>query len=186
MTLLAQGTPMLLMGDEVRRTQHGNNNAYCHDNETSWFDWRLLERHGDVRRFVERLVSHRLHLVNQLRWHDYQTLPDFLREARFQIHGVKLNQPDWSYESHSLAINARGPAGGMFHIMINAYREALAFELPPTEVVAGWRQWIDTSLESPDDICEMEEAPPIAGATYLVQSHSIVCLLAQLRATHHG
>jgi glycogen operon protein len=139
-----------------------------------------------VRRFVERLVSHRLHLVNQLRWHDYQTLPDFLREARFQIHGVKLNQPDWSYESHSLAINARGPAGGMFHIMINAYREALAFELPPTEVVAGWRQWIDTSLESPDDICEMEEAPPIAGATYLVQSHSIVCLLAQLRATHHG
>ena len=96
LTLLAQGTPMLLMGDEVRRTQRGNNNAYCHDDETSWFDWTLLERHGDVRRFVERLVSHRLHLVSQLRWHDYQTLADFLREARIQIHGVKLDQPDWS------------------------------------------------------------------------------------------
>jgi isoamylase len=178
MTLLAQGTPMLLMGDEARRTQHGNNNAYCHDDETSWFDWTLLERHGDLCRFVERLVSHRLHLVSQSRWPEYQTLPDFLREARFQIHGVKLNQPDWSHESHSLAINARGPAGGMFHIMINAYLEALAFELPPTEEGAGWRRWIDTSLPSPNDISEMEEAPSIAGATYLVQSHSIACLLA--------
>jgi glycogen operon protein len=163
------------MGDEVRRTQHGNNNGYCHDDETCWFDWTLLKRHGDVRRFVERLVSHRLHLVSRLRWHEYQTLNDFLREARIQIHGVKLDQPDWGDESHSLAFTARGPAGGMFHIMINAYREALAFELPPSE--EGWRRWIDTSCASPDDICELDEAPPIAGAKYLVQSHSIVCLL---------
>ena len=185
LTLLAQGTPMLLMGDEVRRTQRGNNNAYCQDDETSWFDWTLLERHGDVRRFVEQLVSHRLHLVSQLRWHDYETLADFLRQARFQIHGVKLDQPDWSYESHSLAFTARGPEGGMFHIMINAYREPLAFELPQSEEGADWRLWIDTSVASPNDICEMEEAPAIAGPTYLVQSHSIVCLLAQLRATHN-
>jgi glycogen operon protein len=176
---------MFLMGDEVRRTQRGNNNAYCHDDETSWFDWTLLERHGDVRRFVERLVSHRLHLVSQLRWHDYLTLADFLRQARFQIHGVKLDQPDWSCESHSLAFTARGPAGGMFHIMINAYWEPLAFELPQSEEGADWRRWIDTSVASPNDISEMEEAPAIAGPTYLVQSHSIVCLFAQLRATHN-
>jgi pullulanase/glycogen debranching enzyme len=55
LTLLALGTPMLLMGDEVRRTQRGNNNAYCHDDETSWFDWTLLARHSDVHRFVKRL-----------------------------------------------------------------------------------------------------------------------------------
>ena len=125
------------------------------------------ERHGDVRRFVERLVSHRLHLANQLGWHDYQTLANFLREARIQIHGVKLYQPDLSVESHSLAFTAKGPAGGMFHIMINAYLEALAFELPPSEEGAGWQRWIDTSSASPDDICELEKAPPIAGSTYL-------------------
>jgi len=181
LTLLAQGTPMLLMGDEVRRTQRGNNNAYCHDDETSWFDWTLLERHGEVCRFVERLVSHRLHLVGQLGWHDHQTLADFLREARIHVHGIKLDQPDWGYESHSLAFTARGPVGGMFHIMINAYREALAFELPPSVEGAGWRRWIDTSFASPDDICEMEEAPPIAGPTYLVPPHSIVCLFDSLR-----
>lgn len=64
--------------------------------------------------------------------------------------------------------------------MINAYLEALAFELPPSEEDGGWRRWIDTSSASPDDICEFEEAPRIAGPTYLLQSHSIVCLFAQL------
>jgi glycogen operon protein len=182
LTLLAMGTPMLLMGDEARRTQGGNNNAYCHDDETSWFDWTLLERHGDVRRFVERLVAHRLRLVTQLCWHDHQTLADFLREADIQIHGVNLDQPDWGHESHSLAFTARGPEGGMFHIMINAYWEALAFELPTLAEGAGWRRWIDTSLASPDDICEGAEATPVAGPTYLVQPHSIACLFAQAPA----
>ena len=178
LTLLARGTPMLLMGDEVRRTQRGNNNAYCHDDETSWFDWTRLERHGDVRRFVERLVSDRLHLISQLGWHDNQTLADFLRDANIQIHGVKLDQPDWSNESHSLAFTARGPSGGMFHIMINAYTESLAFELPRNEEGATWRRWIDTSSVPPDDICELGDAPPIAGPTYLVPAHSIACLFA--------
>jgi len=58
-TLLAVGAPMLLMGDEVRRTQRGNNNAYCQDNEISWFDWTLLDKHPDVYRFVKRLLSFR-------------------------------------------------------------------------------------------------------------------------------
>src|SRR6187200_409466 len=59
LTMLAVGTPMLLMGDEVRRTQHGNNNAYCHDSEISWFDWTLLERHADVHRFAKELIAFR-------------------------------------------------------------------------------------------------------------------------------
>ena len=61
-TLLSLGTPMLLMGDEVRRTQRGNNNAYCQDNEISWFDWTLLERHRDLHRFVKTLVRQRVML----------------------------------------------------------------------------------------------------------------------------
>jgi isoamylase len=178
LALLAGGTPMLLMGDDVRRTQRGNNNAYCHDDETSWFDWTLLERHGDVHRFVERLAD-RLHLADQLRWHDCQTLVDFLREAHIQFHGVNLDQPDWSHQSHSFAFTAREPSGGMFHLMVNAYWEALAFELLSTEEGGGWRRWIDTALASPEDICEGAEAPPIAGRTYLVQPRSIACLLTQ-------
>ncbi len=59
LVLLAAGTPMLLMGDEVRRTQRGNNNAYCQDNEISWFDWTLLEQHADIHRFVRELAAFR-------------------------------------------------------------------------------------------------------------------------------
>ena len=54
-TLLSLGVPMILMGDEIRRTQGGNNNDYCQDNETNWFDWSLLEKHADVHRFVTLL-----------------------------------------------------------------------------------------------------------------------------------
>jgi len=179
--LLALGTPMLLMGDEVRRTQCGNNNAYCHDDETNWFDWSLLERHDDVHRFVKLLVSHRLHHLAQRGRRD-QTLADFLTEAQIQIHGTKLNQPDWTHDSHTLAWTARDPAGGMLHFMINGYWEPLAFEVPLTTEEARWRRWIDTSLASPDDICARNEAARIAGSTYLVQPRSIVCLVAQPHA----
>jgi isoamylase len=59
-TMLSLGLPMILMGDEVRRTQHGNNNAYCQDNETSWFDWTLISKHADVHRFAKLLIARRL------------------------------------------------------------------------------------------------------------------------------
>ena len=59
-TLLSLGVPMIVMGDEVRRTQHGNNNAYCQDNEISWFDWTLLSKHADLHRFVKLLMARRL------------------------------------------------------------------------------------------------------------------------------
>src|SRR5207344_2351120 len=58
--LLSLGVPMILMGDEARRTQRGNNNAYCQDNEISWFDWTLLSKHADLHRFVRLLISRRL------------------------------------------------------------------------------------------------------------------------------
>jgi len=181
LSLLALGTPMLLMGDEVRRTQRGNNNAYCQDDETNWFDWSLLEQHDDVHRFVKLLVSHRLHHLVQ-RGRREQTLADFLTEAHIQMHGTKLNQPDWSHDSHSLAFTARDPAGGMLHVMINGYWEPLAFEVPLTAEEGLWRRWIDTSRASPDDICAENEATLIAGSTYLVHPRSIVCLLGQSHA----
>jgi glycogen operon protein len=106
LTLLATGTPMLLMGDEVRRTQGGNNNAFCQNNETSWFDWTLVERHSDIRRFVKALIAFRMNRNLPIERLD-MTLNELLRRQPFQWHGVKLNAPDWSHESHTLAATVR-------------------------------------------------------------------------------
>jgi pullulanase/glycogen debranching enzyme len=98
--MLSVGVPMFSMGDEVRRTQRGNNNAYCQDNDTSWFDWNLLSKHADVLRFVKLLIQRRvMREVEHERWR--LSLSQFLREAKHAWHGLKLNQPDWSSSSHS-------------------------------------------------------------------------------------
>ena len=130
-TLLAAGAPMLLMGDEVRRTQGGNNNAYSQDNEISWFDWNLLAKHSDIYRFVKLLIRARLR--RDITAEDSGlTLHQLLKQARIQWHGVKLNEPDWSDESHSIALTAWSLRGKfVIHVMMNAYREPLEFELPP-------------------------------------------------------
>ena len=176
--LLSAGTPMLLMGDEVRRTQRGNNNAYCQDNELSWFDWTLLERHADVHRFVR--------LLNQLRLRrdvavegTRMTLQQLLDRADITWHGVALGCPDWSEKSHSLAFTLRSLHGRYsLHGMINAYWEPLAFELPPVpEGARGcWRRIIDTARASAEDIHPLTLAPPYADASYLVSPRSLVLL----------
>jgi len=177
-TLLALGVPMLLMGDEVRRTQQGNNNAYCQDNEISWFDWTFLEKHADVHRFVQHLIRFRLGL-SIYREERGLSLIRLLRESGLRWHGVTLDYPDWGYHSHSLAFSVLGQRG-RFHMMLNAYWEPLEFEVPrpPHGSSTGWQRVIDTALEAPDDICPWTEAPPIEGTTYHVQPRSIVLLLA--------
>jgi glycogen operon protein len=177
--LLSVGTPMLTMGDEVRRTQRGNNNAYCQDNEISWFDWTLLERHRDVHRFVKSLIGFRMRrdlVVDRVR----PSLNQLLRHARLEWHGVRLGQPDWSDASHSLAFTTTS-LGGRFrlHGMLNAYWEPLRFEVPPSGEPHGgpWRRWIDTALASPADVSEWEEAPAIADSSYLVQPRSVAMLV---------
>jgi len=97
--MLAAGTPMLLMGDEVRRTQQGNNNVYCQDNDIGWFDWRLLERHADLHRFVKTLNSFRRR--RDVLEAGTLTLNELLNLAHIEWHGVTLNQPDWSEHSRS-------------------------------------------------------------------------------------
>ena len=103
--MLSVGVPMFVMGDEVRRTQCGNNNAYCLDNGTSWMDWNLLSKHADVLRFVKLLIDRR-----SMREVEHErrrvSLSQFLREAKHAWHGIKLNRPDWAPYSHSLAISA--------------------------------------------------------------------------------
>jgi isoamylase len=180
-TLLAQGVPMVLMGDEVRRTQRGNNNAYCHDDETSWFDWGLFEKHADVYRFLKLLIARRLMRDTEAE-RERKNLEQFLFEAKKMWHGVKLGQPDWSPSSHSLAFSAEIPKENlMFYIAFNSYWEDLEFELPLMEQAVNnlWRRWIDTNLDSPKDIVEWSAAGPIPGPTYLLASRSVVVLFAR-------
>lgn len=175
--LLALGVPMLSMGDEVRRTQFGNNNAYCQDNEVSWFDWTAPERHGDILRFVQKLNRLRLHLDAVIEGPHHLNLWQLLHSTRVQWHGVKLNQPDTSYTSHSLALTAWG-RWAVFHMIFNAYWEPLSFEVPalPSVQHSDWRRIIDTALDSPLDFCEFPEAPTLSGQLYRAEARSVVVL----------
>jgi glycogen operon protein len=178
-TLFSLGMPMILMGDEVRRTQRGNNNAYCHDNEPSWFDWTLVRKHADLHRFVKLLIARRV-LRDAKHEHRRVSLDRLIREADKAWHGVKLYQPDWSDHSHTLALTARvRELGLMFHLILNAYWEPLEFELPSLEGVGRWSQWIDTALDSPEDIVPWEDLAPVPGFTYLAESRSVVVLISR-------
>ena len=179
-TILALGVPMITMGDEIRRTQRGNNNAYCQDNEISWMDWNLIEKHLDVQRFVKLLNQRRL-LRDVGPERERKTLHELIHSALRSWHGVRLNQPDWSDHSHSVALSVEVESEGIcFYWVLNAYWESLTFELPDIDFVSHgpWRRWIDTSLETPDDIVDWQCALPVHGNLYHVGPRSTVVLIA--------
>lgn len=181
-TLLSVGAPMILMGDELRRTQHGNNNAYCQDNETSWMDWSLLPKHKDVFRFVKELIHHRI--IRDASQEEYaMSLRALLDQRLITWHGVKLNEPDWAENSHSIAFTVQSLSGSMaMHYIINAYSEPLTFELPRLTLNSDhkWRRWIDTNLPSPQDICKWDEAPEVSDFVYSINAYSLAILIMRI------
>jgi glycogen operon protein len=181
-TMLSLGLPMILMGDEMRRTQSGNNNAWCHDNEITWLDWRLLERHADVHRFVRLLHQHRLMRTDDPNASRLSLNELLQRGCRFW-HGVRLGEADWGRHSHSLAMSMNCLEDDLsFYIILNAFREPLEFELPQAgDENQKWRRWIDTSLDSPDDIIEWPSAPGLSASSYKAAARSIVVLFARHR-----
>jgi len=181
-TLLSLGLPMFVMGDEVRRTQHGNNNAYCQDNETSWFDWSLLTRYPDVHRFVKLLATRRLLRGSDPR-RQQLTLAQLISGGLKGWHGIKLREPDWDQHSHSIALDVELPSERLLvHCIFTSYWEPLEFELPAVDNgdKHPWRRWIDTSLDSPQDIVAWQTAPPVPGRTYRAGPRSVVVLWASL------
>jgi glycogen operon protein len=176
--LTAVGSPLIQMGDEVRRTQLGNNNTYCQDNELSWFDWTLLDRHVDIHRFVKRLIADRIHYGRGRTVDDL--LDELLLKVKIEFHGVTLGPPDESNTSHALAMSRTSHSGkDVFYVMINAYWEPVDFVLPaPPAAAQGWRLWIDTNQPSPYDIYSRDDAPPVAKDLYRVGPRSIVALVA--------
>ncbi len=179
--MLSHGVPMFRSGDEVGRSQRGNNNAYCQDNEQNWFDWTLTETNAGLLRFFRLLIGFRAeHPI--LRRETFASSEEDSLQPCVEWHGVALHQPDWSQDSRSLAAHLHGrPNGSQEHIYVisNAHWDAHEFELP---VVSGWR-WVrvvDTSLESPDDIAEpgREEALPNP-RRYAVGPRCTVVLMGQ-------
>ena len=128
--LLSHGTPMLLMGDEMMRTQNGNNNVYCQDNPLSWMNWDLMEKNIEMVDFVSHLIKY----TQKHRTFSHSTY--YENKANREIpyvdfHGIKLNQPDWGHFSKSLAYEIIAPVyDEHFYIIMNMYHENLEFELP--------------------------------------------------------
>jgi len=172
--LTSQGQPMFLMGDEVRHTQQGNNNAYCQDNEISWFDWNQADTHTDLLEFVRGLLNFRQNSVlyrDQRYW--------FERGGTdIHWHGVHLGQPDFGENSHSLAFElTHSEVQEHLYVLLNAYWEPLEFELPHLQENRSWARMIDTAKPSPEDFAEPVEMLPENTITYLAQSRSVVVLL---------
>jgi isoamylase len=177
--LLSQGVPMLLGGDEVLRTQQGNNNAYCQDNELSWFDWTLPEKNRDMLRFVREMIAFRKRHPCLKRRH-------FLRGVELEggrlpdvtWHGLILNKPLWHDPNARVLAYTLGAVAAEeadLHVVLNMTEDLLLFPLPE---MAGrrWHLAVDTSQPSPDDIHEEGSGPLIATGTYPAGARSVVVL----------
>lgn len=176
--LLAQGTPMILMGDEVARSQLGNNNGYCQNNHLSWFDWNALEINQNLWCFVRNLIN-LVQSLNIFQQEKILSLHPQLKDPYLVWHGTQLEQPDFSDYSHSIAFTLRDPqAGEHLHIMFNAYWQPLKFELPSLDQ-QQWYRLVDTFLDSPRDFSPLETASLVKDNHYSVRDRSCVVLMAK-------
>ncbi|WP_299485668.1 glycogen debranching protein GlgX [Acaryochloris sp. IP29b_bin.137] len=179
---VSQGTPMLLMGDEVLRSQLGNNNAYCQNTPISWFNWEKPSTQQDFFGFVQQLIA----LIQSLEIfrHDERlnvTASDSnILEPSITWHGTQLGQPDWRHDSHSLAFTLRyRQYGELLHVILNAFWEPLTFELPPLKNGQYWQRIVDTALAAPEDFCPIDHAPAVAQLFYPVNARSSIILIAE-------
>ncbi len=179
--LLAPGVPMLLMGDEVRRSQGGNNNTWCQNNPLGWMHWQPDQEDLALRRFLQRLLALRRRLAPLLN----PELPIAEGPPRRggegmapwrEWHGVEWRQPDWASWSHSLAWSLQDQErGSLLWCGLNAYYQPMRFAVPPCG--SGWRRVIDTALGPDHDL--PEDPPLFAESSALLQSRSLLLLLAE-------
>jgi glycogen operon protein len=178
--LLSRGVPMLLAGDEMGRSQNGNNNAYCQDNAGSWLNWEQLESKRSLQRFFRLLIAFRK-AYELLRYDSFVVKNGYGPEISW--HGIRLGQPDWSGGSRCLAMHISGstPKGrdrDMF-LIANAAGEAKEFELPRLGHQC-WQRFIDTDRPGDEAITELENMQPVDEPyRYRAGSRSVVVLIAE-------
>ncbi len=177
--LLSQGVPMMLAGDEALRTQRGNNNGYCQDNELSWFDWRLTEKNKGMLRFVKQMISFRnRHPCLRRKRFLTGTKQNGARLPDVTWHGYELQQPLWHDPNAQLlayTLLGVGEEEGDLHVILNMGDEPLNMPLP-TIPQQSWHRDIDTAYPSPEDVVEPLDQPAVTEETYPVQPRSVVVL----------
>lgn len=176
-TLLSLGTPMILMGDEIGHSQKGNNNGYCQDNPTFWFDWSQIEKNRVLFDFTKALIKQRtaIYLNDSCRY----SLHDIIQQSDIHWHGVKLNQPDWSECSHSIAMESKHPHSPVVsYVIFNAFWQMLNFELP-ISASGKWLRIVDTSLADGNDIYGDGDKKYWFNDEYLVAPRSVVILIGE-------
>ncbi|MGA3268153.1 MAG: glycogen debranching protein GlgX [Verrucomicrobiota bacterium] len=172
--LVSRGVPMLLGGDEFRRTQGGNNNAYCQDNETSWMDWTQLEQHREISRFARGMIAFR-------RAHPVLSKEQFYTDAEIHWFGPQGGLPKWtdSKEKHFACLIHEDEQRALF-LVFNASADAVDFHLPPITHGTQWLLAVDTFGETPHDLFAAAEEPLLKSPrTYLVKPRSSAILLAR-------
>ena len=176
--LLSQGVPMILAGDEFLRTQGGNNNAWCQDNEVSWVDWSLATKNADFLRFVREMIALRKRHPALRR----RRLPPSRTTCAW--HGVEAYKPDFTPSSRTLAMTLDGRLTGRepdrdFYIAFNAWKDALRFTIPPSPQGKPWRRVVDTALAPPLDIVGLDEGTIIHGYSgYALAPYSMLVLIS--------
>jgi isoamylase len=172
--LISRGVPMLLGGDEFRRTQGGNNNAYCQDNETSWHDWSGLEQHGEIFRFTRGMIAFR-------RVHPILSKEEFYTDAEIHWFGAHGGLPDWADpKQKQFACLIHEDEQRALYLMFNAGADAVDFGLPPAPPGARWNLAVDTARETPRDLFAAGEEPLWEDQqTYQLSPRSSAILLAR-------
>lgn len=178
--LLSRGIPMILSGDEVGKTQKGNNNAYCQDNEISWFDWDLVEKNADLHRFFKLMIQLKKRNYNLHRKDFFSGEANKEGTPDISFHGCRINEPGWDDKASrvlSLTFGAKSQETDI-HVMMNMDDKELEFEIPKIEN-KRWFLFADTSQDYPNDICEIGQEKPIEESSYKVQNKSIVILISK-------
>jgi glycogen operon protein len=184
--MISRGVPMLLMGDEVARTQQGNNNPYCHDSPLTWLDWSLGERSAEHFRFARELIKFRKRQA-LLRFPLHEDASASGQYLEVSWHGRLAWQPDWSYGCRTLAFMLRGTsgsrAGDVLYVALNMDERTQSFGLPAPPAGRRWHVVLNTGMESPEDIWSEGDEPPVADCRYiLVADRAVVVLVALPRA----
>ncbi|MCL2276626.1 MAG: glycogen debranching protein GlgX [Treponema sp.] len=187
--MVSLGTPMILGGDEFARTQNGNNNAYCQDNEISWYDWSLLETNTGLYRFVKEIIAFRLRHPGFMRPEfytgrggTYKGIPDI---SWFDDKGISTN---WDSAGYYLAFRLLGSKAEIladrddndFYIMFNASTEVHKFIMADPPSKKEWLRAVDTGISSPNDIMlPGTEERLTSQRIYSVKARSIVILISK-------
>ena len=175
--MLSQGVPMILAGDEVLKSQQGNNNCYCQDNELSWFDWSLLEKNQEMFRFTRDMIRLR-------RRHPCLMQRRFLTGSSSVVsgmedvawHGVGLYEPQWDNPSSRVlacTLSRVEPDEEDLHIIMNMSVDNLSMQLPKLEN-RSWHLAVDTARAMPEDVIEPKKQKPLSRKTVQVNSRSVV------------